>query len=352
MGCLPEEIVDMSSNINPLGPLPGLLEHLKKKMGAVRSLPQVDAAAASRAYAGLLGLPPDRVLAGAGTTQLLYQIPAALKLSSAVIVSPTYADYADALSLNGVPHRRFLLAEEDGFRPDLERLRHLAGTVDAVYICNPNNPTGGFTPIAELERLAAACPSTRFIVDESYLPFVSCAGRDSLAFRGLSNVLVLRSLSKMYAVPGLRIGFLVAAPEMAETIARRSPPWSVNALAQEAASYIAGQASLAGEHAEKTRAYLERERAMFAASVDGAPGVRTYPASGTYMLLRLDGERSRDLSEHLLKKRILIRDCANFHGLSDRFARISFKKREDNRMAAELVREFAERGVASKEKAV
>ncbi len=334
LGCAPEEIVDMSSNINPLGPMPGLLDHLSGKIASVCSLPDVSAAGAAAAYAEWQGLAPDRVLAGAGTTAFLYQIPQALGFSSALVVGPTYADYADALTLHGVCCQHFLLAGREGFVPDMEALAAAAKAVDAVFFCNPNNPTGVCTPVGELEALACRCPNTCFVIDESYLPFVEGLADASIADKGLDNVVVLQSLSKMFSVPGLRIGFCVAGPAAAEKIARRLPPWGVNALAQEAVFYIAGAPEAAAAHAARTRTYLAAERGAFMEAMQRCPDITVFPGEATFLLLRLYGMSASELAARLLDRRLLVRNCANFVGLSEQFLRVSLKDGQSNRLAA------------------
>ena len=336
-GCFPAEIVDMSSNINPLGPPPGLIEHLQQHMAAVCALPEVDARQAVAAYAGWQRLLPMTVLAGAGTTQFLYQIPRALHIGAALVVAPTYADYADALAINGVDYRHFMLDEKNGFFPDMEKLREAARSVDAVYVCNPNNPTGVFVPTDDLVRLARACPQTLFVVDESYLPFVNDAGDDSIAHRGLANVIVLQSLSKMFCIPGLRVGFCVAPKQMADAVSRHSPPWAVNAPAQQAVAWIAGHAEVAAEHVARTRQFLETERAAFLHQLEGVPELQVFPGRATFMLFRHPDRPAAEVLDALLGRRFLVRDCANFTGLSDRFFRVSLKSTEQNRQVSGLI---------------
>ncbi|MFO7838350.1 MAG: aminotransferase class I/II-fold pyridoxal phosphate-dependent enzyme [Desulfosalsimonadaceae bacterium] len=338
LGCAPEEIVDMSSNINPLGPMPGLLDHLCGNISSICRLPDVSAVPAAAAYAGWQGLAPERVLAGAGTTEFLYQIPKALGLSSALVVAPTYADYADALALHGVFCHPFLLTEQDGFAPDIEALAADAKTVDAVFFCNPNNPTGLYTPIPEVERLARSCPDTCFIIDESYLPFVRGIADASIAEKELGNVVVLQSLSKMFSVPGLRIGFCVADAAAAEKIARRLPPWGVNSLAQEAVFYIAGSPGTAAAHAARTRSYLAAERSAFMETMQNCPDVLVFPGEATFLLLRLCRFSASELAERLLEHRLLVRNCSNFEGLSEQFLRVSLKDEQNNRLAAGCIR--------------
>ncbi len=340
LGCAPEAIFDMSSNINPIGPLPGLMAHLRGNMEGICRLPEVSAAPAAAAYANWQGLPAEQVLAGAGTTQFLYQLPAALEIASALVVSPTYADYADALAINGVAWGHFMTRAENGFLPDPAALAESAKTVDAVFFCNPNNPTGVYTPIYELERLFRACPDTCFIVDESYLPFVSNAGDASIAQKGLSNVIVLHSLSKMFCIPGLRVGFCMAPPASAEKIRRRSPPWSVNALAQQAVVYITRDPAAAAGHAERTRAFLESARRDFMARMMPIPALSVFPGTATFMLFQLHESSAADLVAHLLAHRLLIRDCSNFAGLTRQFFRLSLKQPEENRLAAKLISDY------------
>ncbi len=341
-GCMPSEIVDMSSNINPLGPMPGILDHLRAEMDKICRLPEVDAGQAAAAYAAWQGLDPGKVLAGAGTTGFLYILPRALGISSALVVSPTYSDYADSLSLHGIVCSRFMLSEEQGFLPDIDSLAALAGKTDAVFFCNPNNPTGIFTPVEELERLARSCPNTCFVIDESYLPFVECGGCGSVAEKGLENVIVLQSLSKMFSVPGLRVGFCIAGKKTAGRIACCLPPWGVNALAQEAVLYIAGAGDEAEAHACRTRAYLSAEREEFTKRVEGTKCIRVFPGRATFLLMRLYRNQASGLYSHLLSHRILVRRCANFTGLSDHYFRVSLKDPENNRLAAGLVREYLE----------
>jgi len=337
LGCDPTGIVDMSSNINPLGPLPGLVDELCDSMSAICRLPEADAGQAAAAYGDWQGILPGQVLAGAGTTQFLYQMPAALGLSSALVVSPTYADYADALAIAGVRFARFMLNRETGFVPDMEALAASAKTVDAVFFCNPNNPTGVYTPISSLEALARDCPDTWFVIDESYLPFVTGAGDDSMACRGLENVIVLQSLSKMFCIPGLRVGFCLAAEETADKISRYSPPWGVNALAQQAVLSITRGPEAAAAHIVQTRAFLEEERSALVHRLAHTPGLRIFPGRATFMLLELPGIAAADMVGHLLENRLLLRDCSNFEGLSEEFLRLSLKQSGDNQLAAERI---------------
>lgn len=341
LGCAPEEIADMSANINPLGPMPGLLAHLADRIGDVCRLPEVDTASAVRAYAHWQNLCPERVIAGAGTTEFLYLLPRALKIGSALVTGPTYADYADALKINGIRPQFFMCGPQDGFRPEPERLAAAAKKADAVFFCNPNNPTGRLTEPEDLAELAGALPQTLFIIDESYLPFAAGHGNRSLARFDLPNVVVLHSLSKMHCIPGLRVGFCIAPEPLARKIRQYCPPWSVNAAAQAAIAYIAQNRAPAEAHARKTRQYLDVQRKTMYAHLADTPGLALYPSDTTFILMRAAFFTGAEIAAHLLSRRILIRDCSNFRGLDEHFFRISVKDPDTNARAARAVAEYA-----------
>jgi threonine-phosphate decarboxylase len=342
LGCDPTEIIDLSSNINPLGPPAGLCDDLVRQIEAVSALPEVDNQGIIRCYADHLGISPDRVIAGNGTTQFIYSIPAVLKVNRALIVGPTYSDYADACRLHGVSPEFFLCRESDDFRPDLARLAQAAAGADTVFICNPNNPTGAFIPADELKRLCRQHPQVRFIVDESYLPFVADGEGHSLVRCGIDNLLILLSVSKIYRIPGLRVGFLVASPVIISAFARNLWPWNVNQLGHAAVHFLCKAGPELNAFVAETRAYLDVERMRFEQRLGLIPGLRVFPSPTSFFLVRLpEGLSASMVWTVLAEERILIRDCSNFQGLSDRFIRISPKTPDANRRVAELLADLA-----------
>lgn len=342
LGCSPADILDLSNNVNPLGPPPGLCEHLAQHLHTVSVLPEVDNQGIIRSYAESLGISADRLAAGNGTTQFIYSLPGLLAMKKALIVGPTYSDYADACRLQGVACEWFQCAESDHFQPDLGRLEQAAGGADAVFICNPNNPTATLIPAAALKQLCLRNPRVRFIVDESYLPFVIEGERQSLAASGIENLLVLLSLSKIFRIPGLRVGFLVAAPAITQAVSGGLWPWSVNSLGQAAVRFFCEAGPALEAFVAETRTYLDRERILFQERLGGIPGLRVFPSPTSFFLVSLpEGLSASAVWAALAEERILIRNCANFQGLSDRFIRISPKDPAANRRVAERLAELA-----------
>lgn len=336
LGCAPAEIHDMSSNVNPLGPPEGLVSHLIEHISAINALPEVDAGRAIGSFSNRYGIDPDLVLAANGTTQFIYTIPQAIETKKALIMGPTYADYADACVMHGVDHS-FIIAEDSrAFSADLGRLEQDLEGVDTVFICNPNNPTGALIPLPQIEALCHAHPDTRFIIDESYLPFVVDGERHSIIHQKLSNVIVLNSMSKIFRIPGLRVGFLIAPRPIIEKFQRYALPWAANSLAQIAVVYLMENRSEIDAFVQGTRAFLEEEKQRFLQTFQDVPGVQVFPSTTSFVLLKLfDGHRAETVCAYLAENRILIRNCSNFQGLSDRFVRVAFKTREVNTMLEE-----------------
>lgn len=330
LGCPAEAITDMSSNINPLGTMPGLIAHIREHLDRIRVLPEVDARASIGAVAGLLGVAPERVLAGGGTTQFIYTACAALNAKRVLILGPTYADYTDGCRIHGIEPEFFLSEARHGFQPQVERLRQIVPAFDTVFLCNPNNPTGQLIGQQTLFELCASHPQVRFIIDESYLPFAPANQATSMTDCGLDNVIVLWSVSKIFGMPGLRAGFLVANEGVAERFSRFMQPWCVNSLAQEAVCFLGDHLTEVAAFIEQTRDYLRQEGALFAKRLAKAR-LTLFPSVTSYFLMQLDAHiTASEVCAQVGRQRFLIRNCANFHGLDERYIRIALKDAATN----------------------
>ena len=209
IGCRVEDIIDMSSNLNPLGPPKRIHAFIRENIHLIHALPEPDAAGMSKGFADYHGIDPGCVIAGNGTTFFIYTLPLALGAKKALILGPAYADYEDACAALNVKASHCLTLAENNFVPDLDQLSDKAGQADLVFICNPNNPTGALIAKQDLETLIRRHTNTCFVVDESYLPFVPGAEDFSLITQThLPNLVVLSSMSKIFRIPGLRTGFL------------------------------------------------------------------------------------------------------------------------------------------------
>ena len=338
LGCRPSDISDMSANVNPLGPMPALIDHLKANMSAIAALPEADAGGIVDAFSRFNGIDPGQVMAGNGTTQLIYLIPRALGVKKALVVGPTYSDYRDACAMNQVPCDHLICREEDDFVPDMQAIREAAATADLVFFCNPNNPTGTLARRSDILALCRSLPDTVFVIDESYLPFAPMPADDTMIDTDLPNVMVLNSMSKAFRIPGLRIGFVKAPPALMEKIALFALPWSVNSLAQVAVQWLMDRPEPVDRFLSSTRNTLETEKRRIEERIHKKTEIQCFPSVTSFILMRLpEGLDAPTVWLHMADNRILIRDCTNFTGLSDAFIRISLKTEAENRRATDLL---------------
>ena len=336
LGCKPFEIIDMSSNVNPLGPPPGLKEHLKENIDLITALPEVDAKDIANKFAHRYDIESECVISGNGTTQFIYDIPQVLKTKKALILGPTYSDYADACIMYNVDFDYFIAKESFLFQPDIDSLKNKIKGYDTVFICNPNNPTGTLISSEEIIILCKSFPDTNFIIDESYLPFVENGEKESMIGSGLSNVLILNSMSKIFRVPGLRVGFLIASKNIINGFNKYMLPWSVNSLAQAAVSYLMTQKTEIDSFVEQTREFVKNEREKLTKTLESTGQIKVIPSTVAFMIARLpENITAGNVCEDLQQEKILLRNCSNFKGLSEQFIRISLKTRNINRIVAD-----------------
>ena len=272
----PQEILDFSANINPLGPPEWLRSVISSHVSELVHYPDPDASLLIDAVAAHYGIPADEILVGNGSTEILYLLPRALPKARAVIPVPAYADYERAAELSGLSVEKVFLKEHQGFRLDVAQLESKLNGDELVFLGQPNNPTGLPCDVEALRDLAGKHPNTIFIVDEAFADFVE--DLDRLACNRPANVIVLCSLTKFYAIPGLRLGCAMADRDTAAKVRRAMPPWTVNTLAQ-----AVGVAALQdADYATQTRTLLRNLRERLTAELLAIPGLTVYPGAANF----------------------------------------------------------------------
>lgn len=325
LGLPVDELIDMSSNLSPLGMVPGLRQVLEEGLDQIAFLPEATSARLCALFAERYGCLPQQVMAGNGTTDFIYDLPTQNRFRKAVIVNPTYSDYRLACEHAGLPWQSFTLEFPD-FAVDFAALSQVLTGGELLFLCNPNNPTGHLAGADKLRRLIELHPQTTFVIDESYLPFT---GEASLVSRQLpDNLFILCSSSKIYGIPGLRLGFLVASVSNMAALQERCRPWSVNRLAQLAGEFLLTQGDF---YVREVLDFMARERPSFVAALAAMPGLTVVPGVTNFILCRLAAMTAGDLAALMLKEKIMIRNCASFDGLDDSYFRISLKSSRDNR---------------------
>ncbi len=344
LSCPVEDIIDMSSNLNPLGPPENIPRLIREKLSAIHSLPEPDAASMGEGFARYHKIDPKNVIGGNGTTFFIYTIPKALGTKKVGIAGPAYSDYKDACIMHKIEYGHCLATGEQNFQVDIDRISAMADDCDLVFLCNPNNPTGALTPKDKIVYLIEKHPNTCFVVDESYLPFVDNAQDISLVSNtNYPNLLVLSSMSKIFRIPGLRTGFLSGDSTLIEKVMEYYQPWSVNSLAQEVIKDIFANPDAIEPFYEKTRAYIKKEKQVFTQALKGVKGISLFEAPTYFILAELE-QTADNFCRAIGRDKILIRDCGNFHGLSHRFVRFSLKTRQINlALAGSIKKSLCER---------
>jgi adenosylcobyric acid synthase len=320
------ELLDFSANINPMGPPEWLRPLIASQITALTHYPDPDCTELIAAASVRYGIPEDELIAANGTEELLYLLPPVTGKARALVPVPSYVDYARTAAAAGMQVVSMPLAESSGFALDCGELERQLRGDEVVYLGHPNNPTGASLDAAALRRLIERNPATFFVIDEAFADFVD--GIERFCGQRQPNVLVLLSLTKLFAVPGLRVGCAAANPAVVRALRARLPLWNVNSLAQ-----AVGAAALRDNaYVVATRGFVRQQRDLLAARLAALPGLYPFPGEANFLLVRLDraSPTAPDLATQLLARGIAIRTCGDFDGLGARFFRVAVRTAEEN----------------------
>lgn len=329
LGVAPADIADFSASINPLGLSSMVRKAIICSLDSLVHYPDSSHTELKQALAGHHGLSPAQIVVANGSTELIYHLPAMLPGTRALIVSPSFSEYVRALGQQHWEARHFILNHENNFSLDLEALEQtLAEGYDALYLCNPANPGGTLYPLEIIEQVNSLCiaSGTFLVLDEAFMDFCEEASAKHFMVKG-DNGIVLRSMTKFFGIPGLRLGYAIADSTLAERLDAMGGPWSVNTLA-----LAAGVAALQDtEHNQSTIEYIRRERRNLLDRLSELKQLKVYPSSVNFLLAEItDGMSATELRDRLIQQRLLIRDCTNFMGLTPQFFRIAVRTTEEN----------------------
>ncbi|NOY13789.1 MAG: threonine-phosphate decarboxylase, partial [Deltaproteobacteria bacterium] len=328
-------IDDFSASINPLGTPPEVQQTLLAALERIGDYPEIEAASLRRELAQFHDLPEEHLLPGSGSTELIYLLPRVLRPRRALLVLPCFSEYAPALQQAGCRIDTFYLSPDDDFAFSVPHvLAAVEDDTDLLLLANPGNPTGiGIEP-RQLLTLAERLGRCRLLVDEAFVDF--CPERSVLAqVAELPNLLVLRSLTKFYAIPGLRVGYLAAAKQDIALLSAAKEPWTLSNLAIAAAKTCLG----AENYRQQTRQLIPQLRNQLQQGLE-LLGIKVYAGEANYLLCRLPEQALRmdRIVELLRADGLLIRNCDDFLPLDSRFFRVAVLARDSNRQLLEKLR--------------
>ncbi len=323
---MPErKIIDFSASINPLGVPRHAALIMRKVIGRLQHYPEPFSESLCTQLAARLGLSPESIACGNGSTELIYLIPRALRPRKALIPAPTFSEYERACRNSGIAETvAFPLKREDNFDVRPEAFIDAMSAVDLAFLCNPNNPTGRLVGRENMLRIAEAARQKKcyLVVDEAFMDF--CEEESVLSeIKENPYLVVLRSMTKMFALSGIRIGYAALHPSLVERVKAFKEPWTVNSIAQAAAIAVLEDR----EYQEASLAVMREEKAFMEEGFCRL-GLHFIPSRVNYYLLRL--KKAQEMRIALERKGILIRDCSNFPGLDDSYVRIAVRSRREN----------------------
>jgi histidinol-phosphate aminotransferase len=316
-GLSPSQVLDFSASISPLGPPESIWEAMRQV--DLSAYPDPSCLELREALSSRLEVPIEKILVGNGSTEIIHLLARAYLSpspessgDSVYLLTPTYGEYAGAARLQSAEIINLNAYYSDGFRWDIGGAQEqiAARKPSLVFVCNPNNPTGVYLPQADVRCLAEAAneAGALLVLDEAYLSFVDCPW-DSLTLVGRNNVVLLRSMTKDYALTGLRLGYSLSSEEVREQLASFQPDWSVNGLAQ-----VAGLAALSDtDYLSRARESVNQAKEYLSQHL-GALGLTVMPSSANFLLVQVGNATIK--REKLVQRGLVVRDCASF-GLPD-----------------------------------
>jgi threonine-phosphate decarboxylase len=338
LGICEASIIDFSASINPLGVPRSVATEIKRSIGSIVHYPDPEVKQLRSQIAEQLGVDPRSIVYGNGSTELIYLVVRTLKPERVLIPAPTFSEYERAvIAMQGTNGRGevkyFGLKKEESFDMDPRRFIESMKGCTMAFLCNPNNPTGRLMKKAGVLEIARAAQQRKcyLVVDEAFIDFMP----DHSVVRDVQEnpyLIVLRSMTKFYALSGLRLGYGILPSPVAEAVKRQKEPWTVNTLAQKAGAVAIHD----GDYKEKTFAVVAQEKAYFERTF-GQLGIDYIPSMANYYLMQLN--RADKAIGDLRRKGILVRGCGDFRGLDNSYIRVAVKSHKDNtRLLKELSR--------------
>lgn len=338
----PDQIIDFSANINFLGPPALILEAIRSNVKKIENYPEINAKTLKKLIAEKHRLAADQVTVANGAAEMIYQLNKVLKPKQVLVIDPTFSEYELAAESAGAKIKHFKLNQSADFIPDLEKLKtDLNNQIDLLFICNPNNPTAHLLKADELEMVIqkAAENDITVVVDEAFIDFLTEPEKYSTIklLDSYDNLVILKSMTKLFAIPGLRLGYALTNKSLSLELESKRDPWSVNYFSQLAGKIIFSRKQKIADYVKQSRKKIAVERNYLSQKLKEFGKLKVYQPTTNYIFINISGTdySSAELKQELARKAILIRNCDSYHGLQDNYIRIAVKSRQENKILIE-----------------
>jgi threonine-phosphate decarboxylase len=333
--------VDCSSSVNPLGLPPRALQAILEGAELLSSqYPDPECTELRESLSGYLDLDPGRITVGNGAIEIIHWFARAFARKRVVVPTPTFCEYEIASARAGA---RVDFVPLDNFRLDSDLIIRAAKNADAIFLCNPNNPTGLLATREVEEIVEGVGRHVMILLDECFIELAAEGPSISLVNRAaeLDNLVILRSMTKSFAMAGLRVGYAVCNPRVAEKLKRQRVHWNVNGLAQ-----AAGVAALSDtSYLKRARQLITKETAYLRRGISKLNSFAMLDSDANFFMVNLHRRNSTKFRDSLLRRTgVLVRDCSTFTGMDSHHVRVSVKNRKDNLALLQALEVFESRG--------
>jgi threonine-phosphate decarboxylase len=332
-----DQFLDFSSNMNPLGPPAAVKEILQSSWRELSKYPDPAVRELRAKLAVKYDVPIESILVGNGAAELIDLVVRVLKPQAVGLARPSFLEYEEAVHKADSRIVDIPLLAEDRFTLQQRDVDIASKECDLLFLGHPNNPTGKLVPASLLKSIVNS--GQRLIVDEAFMDFVSDEPDHSLLREAAYNkqVIVIRSMTKFYSIPGIRLGFMVAHPDTIASIRRLQVPWSVNYLAQRIGAEVLQDRLFE----QQTADWMRNEKPWLIAQLEGL-GLQVTPSDVNFLLVAFpeeSGLQVKQVQKVMGHKGILIRDASLFEGLDQRYCRVAIRLRADNEMLVAALQE-------------
>ena len=326
-----DEIIDFSANINFLGIPDSVKKAVEKEIENLIHYPQPQAEDFKNELSKNLNIKKEKIIAGNGAAELIYLLLDYLKIDKILLPVPSFSEYEKAVYKIEAELDFFYLKEKDNFSLNVSEIKKSIKRNDLIILNNPHNPTGKLYKKDKLKEILkiAKKEGSFVLVDEAFIDFKENENSYSLIneVKHFDNLFILRSLTKFFAIPGLRLGYGMGNSRLIAELEKRRDPWTVNSLAQ-----IAGVKAVNDKnYIKKSKIKNKKERIFLYNKLKDINALKVYEPSVNFILLKIKKDLSAGkLREKMASQGIIIRDCSNFRGIDNRYFRVAVKSREEN----------------------
>lgn len=327
-----DEIADFSASINPLIPHEDIRRIILTNIESIFHYPDPEYKVLTGDIARILHIGHENILIGNGSIEFIYLIPRVLKTRKVLIPVPAFTEYEKSVLQSGAIPQFVYGTEESCFKISVEDLINSLEDIDMVFLCNPNNPTGLGFDRNELHEFIDVCDKRGIwiVVDEAFIEFLADGEDVTHIYEALrkKRVMVLRSFTKSFSIPGLRLGYLIGNQETVKILKEAKEPWSVNSLAQAMGSEIIKDL----DYIKRVKEYIKVEREFLFSELGKVNSIKLFPSRVNFILASLKNPciSSKTLADKLAAKGILIRELSSMRGLDNRFFRFAVRTHAEN----------------------